>query len=270
MNETTFETRASDMDVLKDLAKRIDAISNEVRLKIMVIISISSKKSPEKRFPTYANAINKILMDYYHIGISETAIRNHLKILLENGLIKTEPGASNDGRPVMNYVLVPGAIESLSRDFNILNNRLTDIQNKFDYDINNPMLKVLGGVEDGKIFELSKKEIRLGRRGNIDSNEDYEGDVILSNEYESVSRVFKPHAYIKEKEDGWYLIDNGSKGGVYLNNESEFLKKRTQTGAIVKRGRNGRKLKDHDKIKLSLGKYGVELIFFLNSSKEED
>lgn len=263
----TYQTEQSDLDVLKDLSKKINALSNESRLKLLVIISIVSKKPKEQRTPTYANALKKSLRRYYGISITEVAVRNHLKILLDNGFVKKEPGASKEDRGVMNYLIVPGAIESLSRDLNILNNTILEIQEEIDSSLRNPLLKVLGGADDGKIFELSKKEIRIGRKGDMDQDdEDYQGDVILSNDYRSVSRVYKPHAFLKEEKDGWYLKDNNSNGGVYVNNESESLHEKTDTDALVLNGNQPTKLKNNDKIKLALGKYSAEMIFLLNDS----
>ena len=115
------------LNVVKDLSKRLDAISNENRLKILIIIGRETNKPEELRKSTYLRELSHHLSHEEGISISLTAIKNHLTKLSNAGLIKKEAGFHND-MPVKNYVLIPGALEALSMDINTLNNQITDIQ----------------------------------------------------------------------------------------------------------------------------------------------
>ena len=90
-------------------------------------------------------------------------------------------------------------------------------------------------------------QIKIGRRGGINDDSEYYNALILSNDYNTVSRIEKPHMTIFKKNDNWYAIDSSSAGS-YLNNEKMDKSKEY-------------KLKDNDLLKLSLGSKGVELIF---------
>ena len=240
-------------DVLKDLALKIKAISNRNRLRILVIIGKETKKPENLRKPTYVKCIAHYLSREYNEPISLTATKNHLSKLLDAGLIKTQPGfyeSSLKGeKAVKNYVLIPGALEALSMDIKALNNEILTIQEEIsESSYHLPIIKVLGGKDDGKIFELKKDNIRIGRKGEIESNNpEYNGDIMLSNSYKSVSRIFKPHATLKVEDKSWVIEDKESECGIFINND--------------KNKSTYKKLRDRDKIKLALGKDGAELLF---------
>lgn len=245
---TTTRDVCKDLDVLKDLSKRVDAISNENRLKLLIIIGRETNNTGEFRKSTYLRSLGHSLKKDYGISISLTAIKNHLAKLLKAGLIKKEAGF-HDNKPVTNYFLIPGALEALSMDINTINNKLANVQEeiiKSSYEL--PILKVLGGEDDGKIFPITKESVRIGRRGDVDLDDpEYQNDVVLSNSYESVSRVFKPHATLKLEDGKWMIEDKESKCGVYLNSSN------SRNSNIT--------LKNKDKIRLALGNKGAELVF---------
>lgn len=237
-----------DLDVVKDLSKRIDSIRNETRLKLLLIVGRETNKSPELRKPTYLRALGHELKDTYGISISLVAIKNHLNKLVEAGLIKKELGLYRD-LPVKNHLLIPGALEALSMDINILSNRITDIKDeisRFSYQL--PLVKILGGEDDGKLFPLTKESVKIGRQGDVELNDpQFKDDIILSNDYESVSRVYKPHATLKQDNGNWTIEDKNSKCGVYINGDNRRSSSET--------------LKNRDKIRLALGKGGAEMVF---------
>jgi hypothetical protein len=245
-----METKAvcKDLDVVKDMSKKIDAIKNENRLKLLIIIGKETNKAEEIRKSTYLRKLAHYLTEEEGIVISLTAIKNHLTKLLDAGLIKKEAGFHNE-MPVKNYVLIPGALEALSMDISTLNSRITHIQDeisKSSYQL--PLIKVLGGSDDGKIFPLVKDSVKIGRKGEMNIRDpEYQYDIILSNSYESVSRVFKPHATLKLEGGSWIIEDNQSKCGFYINNGKQRLK--------------SVKLNNRDKIRLALGDGGAELVF---------
>ena len=245
-----METKAvcKDLDVVKDLSKKIDAIRNENRLKLLIIIGRETNKAEEIRKSTYLRKLAHYLTEEEGIVISLTAIKNHLTKLLDAGLIKKEAGLHNE-MPVKNYILIPGALEALSMDINTLNSRIIHIQDeisKLSYTL--PLIKVLGGSDDGKMFPLVKDSVKIGRKGEMNiRNPEYQDDIILSNSYESVSRVFKPHATLKREGESWIIKDSKSKCGFYINNGKQRQENVT--------------LKNRDKIRLALGDGGAELVF---------
>lgn len=111
------------------------------------------------------------------------------------------------------------------------------------------VLKVIGGPDNGRVFGLKKDNVRIGRRGNLrPDNNEYDDDLVLSNEYSAVSRVEKPHLTIARKGGKWYAWDDASTVGSFLNTD-EMVKSRKYL------------LKNNDLIRLSLGSKGVELVF---------
>ena len=237
-----------DLDVVKDLSKKIDSIRNENRLKLLMIIGRETNTAEELRKSTYLRELAHLLKKEEGISISLTAIKNHLTKLLDAGLIKKEAGFHNNN-PVTNYILIPGALEALSMDINTLNNRISHIQDEIitsSYQL--PVIKVLGGEDDGKIFPLIKDSVKIGRKGEMNQyDHDYKDDIILSNSYESVTRVFKPHATLKKIGGDWIIEDKNSKCGFYINNGKQRVTDKT--------------LKNRDKIRLALGDGGAELVF---------
>lgn len=251
------DTMNGDLDSLKDLAKKIDVLGNDVRLKLLIIIGAESKKKHENRGLTDVRELTSILKRKFDIGMSETGVRKHLNFLLNAGFIKREPGSaersSRGERAVMNYVLVKGALEGVNKEINQLTNQIANITEEMaESDFSYPFVKVLGGKDDGKTVSLMKDEVLLGRIGRLDPEDpEYREDVTLSNSYQSVTRITQPHAILTHEKGEWYLKDNESKGGVFVDNEK-------LTDDKIK-------LKDSDIIKLALGEGGAELVFISNN-----
>lgn len=250
------ETMQGDMDALKDLAKKIDVLGNEVRLKILIIIGAESKKRPEVGL-TDVRALTSILRHKFGISMTENGVKKHLNWLLKAGFIKNEAGIANRSlrgpRAVLNYILVPGALEAVNSDVNRIMSAIADVSTGIkESDLDYPQVRILGGDDDGQVFGLFKDEVRIGRQGGVNLDDDeYIGDIILSNGYERVTRISKPHATLTKGKDGeWYLEDAGSKSGVFVNNDEKATEKV--------------KLVDGDLIKLALGEGGAELVFVSN------
>lgn len=258
MTEEMFitETMDGDLDTVKDLAKKIDVLGNEVRLKALIIIGAESKKQPENRGLTDLRELTKILRNRFQIKMSENAVKKHLNWLLEAGFIKRQPGIAERSmrgpRAVMNYILVPGALEAVNNDIGRLTRAIADIRTGItESDLSYPMIRVLGGKDDGQVFGLFKDEVRIGRRGGVNHEDpQYWEDIILDNTYESVTRITKPHATLTKEDDEWFLEDNDSKCGVYVNSDEQVKRKI--------------RLTDGDIIKLALGDGGVEFFFVSN------
>lgn len=122
-----------------------------------------------------------------------------------------------------------------------------------------PVLFILGGSADGKTLPLSDAVTRIGReekhlrpaRGEeIPSAIQYAppgtltGDaaIVVSREFDLVTRISRPHAEISRKEGGWYLTDRGSTGGTFLNETQcvENREVRLMAGDIIDLARGPR------------------------------
>lgn len=68
--------------------------------------------------------------------------------------------------------------------------------------------------------------------------------ILLDNEYSTVSNISKPHLKVFYKDDGWYILDEGSSNGTFIG-DVEVLK-----GEAIK-------IKSNSFIKLSRGNGGV-------------
>lgn len=62
-----------------------------------------------------------------------------------------------------------------------------------------------------------------------------DGAIVVSREFDLVTRISRPHAEIQQKEGGWYLTDRGSTGGTYLNDNpcEENREVRLMAGDII-------------------------------------
>lgn len=262
MENELYITRNEQIGLLDDLSKKLFAITNLNRLRALVIVANETNKTKNRRNPTDIRGINERLKEVYEESITQVALTNHMKILFEAGLVKKEPGTASrsykGAKTVCNYLLVPGALKALSMQIDLLNNSIQDIQEEISKSSIFPTVKILGGKDDGKIFDINEKKIRIGRKGDIDPNDsEYINDIVLSNYYKNVSRVFKPHAFFIEKEDEWYVKEGKDAGDIFLNN---------------RKINNEAKLNHDDIIKLAVGDRSVQLVFYndnLNMIKDE-
>jgi DNA-binding transcriptional ArsR family regulator len=241
-------------DYYNELSEYLEVLSNSQRLKILKIL----EKRPKD-----------VRMIASEINTSYENTKKHLDKLISMGLIRKEVGlgqqTSKGVHPVWKYSLVPGAMEAVVRNLGIFSNmrihindedlkkRLDEVREAFEGEItgNKPMVIILGGSEDGKLFVLEKPETRVGR---IDIEQTLSpeptSDIVLSPGYSSVSRVTRPHGVFKKEGPNYYFEDRGSSGGSYLN--STELHKRQ---AAV--------LHDGDLLELGKGAKGARLLVIL-------
>ena len=233
-------------DFFKDLSDYLDVLSNEKRLKILKLL----EKEPKD--------VGTIASD---IKTTYENTKNHIDKLLSIGVIRKEPGIK-DKRPVMNYVFVPGGLEAILRSLGVFSNfkfeltdRIKEVSKKLSKEVISkvPAIRVLGGVDDGKVFAIKKDSVKIGRvNPEKQDRYDLENDIVLSDNYKAVTRVSKPHAKLTFDGDDWYLEDCESKSGTYLKDER--LDKNRKM-----------KLEDGDMIELAKGSSGVRLLFNLPS-----
>ncbi len=105
----------------------------------------------------------------------------------------------------------------------------------------------MNGSEQGRTIELTGTMYRTGRIEEGWDGNSPEPAILLSDEYRSVSRVSRPHAWLKKQAGFWTIADGKSKGGTYVNG------KPIAHDPVV--------LQDGDRIELSPGNLGVILTF---------
>lgn len=241
-------------DYFNELSEYLEVLSNSQRLKILKIL----EKRPKD-----------VRMIASEINTSYENTKKHLDKLIGMGLIRKEVGlgqqTSKGVHPVWKYSLVPGAMEAVVRNLGIFSNmriniddadlkkRLDEVREAVEGEIigKKPVVILLGGPDDGKLFILEKAETRAGR---IDPSRpesaELLSEIILSKEYSSVSRISKPHGIFKKEGQNYYFEDRGSSGGSYLN--SAELQKRQP--AV---------LHDGDLLELGKGAHGARLLIIL-------
>jgi DNA-binding MarR family transcriptional regulator len=233
----TVTAESEDADLTDELANYLDVLGSSVRLKILRII---------EREPLDTESISHELYEMDTKSCRENT-EKHLKKLLKMGLVRKEPGEKN-GRGVMNYVVVTGAIE--------MKNEATKLNQSLTEEFYLPRVKVLGGVDDGKEFSLKKPLVKIGRV-DPDNTDKYDvNDVVLSSDYKVVSRVWKPQALLSLEQGQWYVQQ-----GEGINTTAVWENK-------LKKGRK-EPLKDEDIIHLAEGDKSVRLLFLLPKHKNE-
>jgi DNA-binding transcriptional ArsR family regulator len=226
-----------DPEYYEDLSDYLNVLSNPVRLRILKIIEHNPKEAREIAA---------------EIGTSYVNTKKHLEKMLNAGIITKEAGfgrvTSRGSLPVWKYTTRPGGIEEIIRNLGFFSNLDVHIEGSElaeqveearrmvsrEYAGETPVLFVLGGPADGKTFPLSEEVTRLGREekrlGPLPVENDLSavqyalpglltGDaaIVVSREFDLVTRISRPHAEIHRRGDGWYLTDRGSTGGTYLN-----------------------------------------------------
>jgi hypothetical protein len=89
-------------------------------------------------------------------------------------------------------------------------------------------VKVLGGEDDGHIFQLGKDQVRIGRI-DLEHQDNYDplNDVVLSDSYGVVTRASKPHAMLLHENGQWLVEQCEGVNGIYLWEKM-----------LIKKGRN--------------------------------
>ena len=243
-----------DLDPLAELSEYLDVLSNGTRLKILKCLekkSCSTREISQEVETSYENT------------------KKHLDRLCQIGVIKKEAGITDPRQKGVQlfwkYSLVPGGLELMVRNLGLFSHMKMhivrdDISEKIDATRkmvsrelfgNNPVLIILGGQDDGTAFSLKHDTIRIGRTDP--ENQEHinpEEDLVLSQDYSSVSRVSRPHALLVRDRKNWYIVDSGSSGGTSVNKK------------IL--GQNERiPLHDGDLIELSKGTTGAKLLVII-------
>jgi len=243
----------------ENLSEYLSVLGNPTRLRILKLVENNPKDIRE-----ISNEIET----------SSENTKKHLDKLLKIGIIKKEAGmgkpTSKGIHAVWKYSAIPGGLELIARNIgNFCNmeiknpemaDRLLEIRKMVDKEMSAdmPVLVILGGDDDGKVFLIKKDKVRIGRydpsaKGLFD--EEY--DIVLNDEYRAVTRVSKPHAVIFKENNDWRILDTESSGGTFLNNKDIGKSHRIS-------------LSDGDMIDLGKGEGSASFIFHLKNSKNPE
>ena len=244
----------ADPEFISDLSEYLDVLASPVRLHILSYVGTRSR--------TVRQIAHEIKTSYENT-------KKHLTKLLSLGLIRKEIGVSdepmNQGQPVFYYSLVPGSLDHAVRNLAAfssvaesaapaLSPQLTSthaqILEAMGYSV--PVLIVITGTQNGHEFILKEDAYRIGRIEEEWDGMNPEPALILNDEYRSVSRVSRPHAWIRLRAGSWTITDGPSKGGTHVQGERISAEPRV--------------LLDGDMIELSPGPLGVRLIFHSKKS----
>lgn len=242
------------------ISEKLSAVNNEVRFSILKILRDFDKENKResgeyKKEPLYSREINSLLLQSYNIDITTQMLGQHLKQLVEAGLIKEvsvkkEVPNKIGPRTVKAFVLKEDAFEDLFLDINFLSDELLTFfklykTNQRFCDEENCVLTVFNGVDKGKTFKVNKNEtVLIGRKGNFSTGDLDSFAVLLDNSYDTVSNVSKPHLKLYYKDDGWYILDEDSSNGTFIADRE------------IPKGR-ATKLNNNSFIKLSKGNGGA-------------
>ncbi len=253
MNQERTDDRtilsSADPEFITELSEYLDALSSPIRLHILSFIG----KKPR--------TVRQIS---HEIGTSYENTKKHLQKLLSLGIIRKEIGVSDDpvnqGQPVFYYSLIPDGLNHAAQNLTIfssvaahtspdLSRQASTVQTGLQTiaSLSGPALIITNGPMNGKRLELTGGIYRIGRREEGWDGIIPEPAMLLDDEYRSVSRVSKPHAWLKKQSGFWTITEGNSKGGTYVNG------KRIGHEPVV--------LTDGDRIDLSPGSLGVSFIF---------
>jgi DNA-binding transcriptional ArsR family regulator len=239
----------SDPEFISDLSEYLDVLASPVRLNILSYIGGR---------PRTARQISQ------NIETSYQNAQKHLTLLQSLGLIRKEIGLSdepvNQGQPVFSYTLVPGGLDHTLRSLTLfssiagktvgeLSERLQSARDGLRgiMPVTGPRLLITSGPESGRMYNLTEDVYRIGRIEEGWDGISPEPAILITDDYRSVSRVSRPHAWMRIREGQWTITEGSSKGGTSVNgipvlNEPVYLK-------------------DEDLIELSNYPLGVGLLF---------
>lgn len=250
-----FQTEILNDNDCKILSSKLAAINNQVRFSILKILRDYQKvNSSKSKTPLYSREIN-LLLTGFNINITPQMLGQHLKILVEAGIldevfVKKEIPNKVGKRNVKAYVLKEDAFEDIFLEINFFADELLAF---FDlYDINKRFnnrkcctLTVFNGKDKGKTFKISKNECAfIGRKGETDLSHITSRKVILDNSYVTVSGISKPHLKVFYEDGEWYMLDECSSNGTYVGDSLVLPGVKTP-------------LKNNSFLKLSNGRGGI-------------
>ena len=221
-----FNTEVIDDDEgCRILSSKLASINNDVRFSILKILRDYQRINRNKE-PLYSREIN-FLLNSYNINITPQMLGQHLKILVEAGIlgeviVKKEIPNKVGKRNVKAYILREDAFEDLFLDINFFTDELVtffdlyETNKKFN---NNKLctLTIFNGMDKGKTYRINKDECTfIGRKGKTDISKIENRKIVLDNSYYTVSSIAKPHLKLFYEDGDWYILDECSSNGTFI------------------------------------------------------
>jgi DNA-binding transcriptional ArsR family regulator len=221
---------SSDPQFLEELSEYLEVLSNPVRLKILKFIEPGPKE---------ITAIAE------HIGMTYQNTKKHLDRLVAMSMVKRDAGFGRETdrgiAPVWKYSLAEGGLTNLTKTLGIFSSipvspgyqdirkRIAEVRESVltTTGMRSPVLILMGGVADGRVFPLTGDRVLIGREDPDQRIPETIPSVSLPEQYLAVTRVNKPHATIHRAGNVWQIEDSGSTGGTYLNSERLVPGKKT-------------------------------------------
>ena len=209
----------SDPEFIAELSEYLDVLASPVRLQMLSFMG------------TRPRTVRQVA---HEISTSYENTKKHLTRLLSLGLIRKEIGVSDDpsnhGQPVFYYSLIPGGLDQATRNLalftSVSGSGLSGLSDRIETakkglrDImpgKGPSLSLTNGPDSGRRYELKDEMYRIGRSEEGEEVLVTEPAIILGDEYRSVSRASRPHAWLRKRSGVWTIEDGNSKGGTYVN-----------------------------------------------------
>jgi len=249
MEERKTVSLPTDPAFLEELSDYLEALSSPVRLKILKFI----EQEPRE-----------ITVIAEHTGLTYQTTKKHLDRLVGTGLVQRAAGFGRETdrgiAPVWKYSLAEGGLLNLAGTLEVFSSIATPLgYSEISAKIRSvksalgeqgsrqgPVLYLIGGRADGRVFTLDHDRVFLGRGG--EGQEAGAGRVMVPEEYGAVTRVNKPHAFLIRSAGEYEIEDNASTGGTYLN------QKRLEPGKKVR-------LTSGDIIDLALGSQAARFLY---------
>ena len=250
----------ADPEFIEDLSGYLDVLSSSARLRILKLL----EKGPKDARTLAAG-----------IDTSYENTKKHLDRLFTIGVIRKEAGfgreTSRGVHPVSNYALVPGSLEGIVRNLGLFGNlqvtlarggladRLREVRVQVSREVleGTAVLVMLSGPDEGKILRLEGPAISIGRADPTGAPPpDPSQAIVISEHYQAVSRITRPHGRFLRAGGGWQFEDTASTGGSRRN------------GGRVE-PRNPVAIHDGDELELGQGPRAARLLVMLPGTGAE-
>lgn len=206
------------------ISNKLAAINNEIRFFIIEIL-LESKKKNNFSNPLYSREINSILLSSYGINITPQMLNQHLKQLVNAGLIvevptKKEVPNKIGKRNVKGYVLKEDAFEDLFLKISFMSEELLSFfelyeKNHLSYSEGCCVLTVFSGRDKGKVFKIQDYQTALIRvRGN-ELGDSISFDIF---EGEIASDIVESHLKIFFEDESWCMFDESGSDVTLIDN----------------------------------------------------
>lgn len=210
------------------------------------------KDLDDKREVLDVRRLNQEMSNEYEVNIMDQGLRNHLEKLEKYGFIsKKDVSITRSSKGVREVKEYESILSELAKIFFDLS---TGESEYFEKCIctNEFELKIISdnGIETySHVNNLKDGDIvRIGRKDDSYEKNEEEINMEIPKFYKGVSRISKPHAWIKFENGDFYIIDNETSAKTYLG-----LNK-IESGKTIK-------LDDRTRIRLGSGEKSIRMFF---------